>query len=241
MQMKFTLHKENLSEQVADMLEQRILQDGLQGEKLPSEQSLSEQLHVSRTIVREAMKLLSARGLIDSRTGSGAFVTKPEAQHLSDVMYRIIKINSFSVRDIYGVRETLEVASVRKAAELATEQQLEAMQHTLEQLKNRDLTVLERRDFDYRFHYLIAEATNNPMMALLVETLSFVLKDMIKSGIMIQGGIDDAIIRHERIMSALLSRDPELAERRMREHLRQSECNNEVYFAGKSESPGLEH
>ena len=66
-------------EQVADLLEQQILNNYEDGARLPSEQHLAEEYSVSRTIIRESLKLLKERGLIDSKTGSGSYVTRPEA------------------------------------------------------------------------------------------------------------------------------------------------------------------
>ena len=72
MPMENSLQKAHLYEQVADLLERQIIAQYKDGKKLPSEQHLAEQYQVSRTIIREALKLLKERGLIDSKTGSGA-------------------------------------------------------------------------------------------------------------------------------------------------------------------------
>ena len=67
------LQKDHLYEQVADLLEQQILNNYEDGARLPSEQHLAEEYSVSRTIIRESLKLLKERGLIDSKTGSGSY------------------------------------------------------------------------------------------------------------------------------------------------------------------------
>lgn len=228
-----SLNKAHLYEQVADLLEREIISAHEDGERLPSEQALAERYGVSRTIVREAFKLLKERGLIDSRTGSGAYVTRPEAQNLSDVMARIIRCDGIDIPSIYDVREILECAAVRRAVENATGEQLKAMEATLQQLNDRSLSVERRRDLDFNFHYLIAEASGNPLLVLLVETMSNIFKDNIVSGIFLEGGIDDAIVRHGRIIDALNERDAEKANRAMREHLRQSLENAKHFQRGQ--------
>ncbi len=223
------LNKEHLYEQVANLLEQQILSGHADGERLPSEQALAERYGVSRTIVREAFKLLKERGLIDSRTGSGAYVTRPEAQNLSDVMARIIRCDGIDTSSIYDVRGVLECASVRRAVKCASEAQLAAMEQILKRLRDRTLSVEERRDLDFDFHYLIAQASGNPLLALLVQAMSNIFKENISTGIFTVGGIDDAILRHQRIMVAIRARNPEQAERAMREHLVQSLENVKNY------------
>ena len=219
------LIKAHLYEQVADLMEEEIMTlDSVSG-RLPSEQELSEKFDVSRSIIREAMKLLKERGLINSRTGSGAYITTPKASLLSATMARIIKINKIDFNDIYRIRILLEVESVRNCAMNATDQALDSMEVLLNTLKNKELTIPDRRDSDYAFHYQIAVASGNGLMALLVKTMSNVFKEMINTGIFIEGQIDDAILRHEKIMIALRNRDPVEAQNAMREHLEQSHMN----------------
>ena len=88
---KFTVVKTNLYEQIADYLEDMILNNKTMQEekKLPSEQALAVTFGVSRNVVREALKLLKERGLIELRNGTGAYITKPEASNISDVVSRI--------------------------------------------------------------------------------------------------------------------------------------------------------
>ena len=226
-----TYQRSKLSEQIADQLEAEIISDGRIGERLPSEQQLAERFESSRTVVREALKILRARGLIDSRTGSGAYTTRPDVQDLSHMLSRIILLDKqIDYRSIYDVRVCLETEAARSAALRADDEDFEALQTILDRLNNYNLGVLERRDMDFEFHQQLAHCSKNPLLALLVETMANVFKDIIKIGIFIEGGIDDAILRHQRIMDALQKRDPDLAERMMFEHLDQSRKNYESYY-----------
>lgn len=218
------------SEQIADLLEEEIISRGTIGERLPSEQQLAERFEASRTVVREALKILRARGLIDSRTGSGAYITRPDEQDLSHMISRIIRMDkNIDHVNIYDVRICLEVAAARCAAVHADAFDLQELEDVLAQLRNYNLGVLERRDLDFQFHQMLARCSRNPLLALLVETMANVFKDVIKIGIFVQGGIDDAILRHQRILDALRDHDPDRAEAMMRQHLEQSRENYEVY------------
>jgi len=220
-----------LSEQIADRLEEEIISNGKIGERLPSEQHLAERFEASRTVVREALKILRARGLADSRTGSGAYITRPDVQDLSHMVSRMILMDeNIDYRSIYETRYFLEAAACRCAVQHADNWDLDELQEILDKQNNYNLGVLERRDLDFEFHQSIARCSKNPLLALLVETMSNIFKDVIKTGIFVEGGIDDAILRHQRIMDALRARDAELADRMMFEHLDQSRKNYEVYY-----------
>lgn len=220
-----------LSEQIADRLEEEIIANGTIGERLPSEQQLAERFEASRTVVREALKILRARGLIDSRTGSGAYITRPDVQDLSHMVSRIIRMDeTIDYLCIYETRYFLEAAACRSAVRRATDADFDSLQDILNTLMNKNLGVLERRDLDFEFHKSIARCSKNPLLELLVETMGNIFKDVIKTGIFVEGGIDDAIVRHQRVMNALRDRDAALAEKMMFEHLDQSRVNYEVYY-----------
>ena len=121
-------------------------------------------------------------------------------------------------------------AAARSVAERANDAQLDMLDEARLRLHNYNLGVLERRDLDFEFHRCLADISGNPLLAMLVETMGNVFKDVIRTGIFVEGGIDDAIVRHERIMNALRSRNPALAEKMMFEHLDQSRENYEVYY-----------
>ena len=224
------IQRSKLSEQIADQLEEEIISSGKVGERLASEQQLAERFSASRTIVREALKILRARGLITSRTGSGAYITSPNVEDLSRMLSRMIRMNGIGYQDIYDMRYYIEAAAVRAAVEHAPDMELDRLEEILTQLKNRNLGFMERRDLDFRFHERIAHLSGNALLALMVETMAHVFKDVIEIGIFVEGGIDDAIIRHQRILDALRARDAEQAEKMVYEHLDQSRRNYEVYY-----------
>lgn len=222
------LNRQPLYAQIADQMEREIVGGGLEGGKLPSEQSLAEGYGVSRTIVREAMKLLSARGLVHSSAGSGARITKPEAQDVSDVMSRIIRMDAIGYYSAFEVRGILEKAAVKRAAVHASPERLNEMESVLARLKDRNLSGEERLELDFSFHLLIARSSGNSLLAMLVEVMANIIKESMLAGILIQGGIDDAIIRHQRILDALRTGDAPLAGQMMDEHLAQSLENMET-------------
>lgn len=230
---RLAVSRVNLYEQIADKLEELILSSEYTEEKLPSEQALAEQFAVSRNVVREALKILKERGLIESRNGTGSYITKPEAANLSDVISRMVVMDNIDYCAIYDVRIILETAACRSAAERVTTGQLMQMEELLERLKDRTMTVKERRETDFAFHEAIAEATGNPLLAVLIRAMKNVFIEMIEKGIFMTGGIDDAIMRHARIMDALKMHDSQEAEAAMFDHLQFSKKNVEQYLKNK--------
>ena len=234
---KNILKREHLYEQIADTLEQDIIRNRLVGDRLPSEQQLSDSYGVSRTVIREALKLLRERGLIDSKTGSGAYITKPEEQNLSEVIARIIRTSEISYEDVYDVRCVLEKAAARRAAVKATNEELAQMAEYLEKLNDENLPLEERTEYDYQFHYIVAQASRNDLLLMLVGALGIVFKEVIEQSSYPEGSIEDGIKRHGQIMNALLAKDPELAEHMMYDHIYHSKCNytRNLMLNGQSE------
>lgn len=234
----FAVSRVNLYEQIADRLEEWILSNGFEGqEKLPSEQALAEEFSVSRNVIREALKLLKERGLVESRNGTGSYITKPEATNLSDVISRMVAMDNISYKAIYDVRIILETAACKQAASVVTQEQLDEMEQLLEKLKDRRLSVQERRELDFAFHVAIAKATGNPLLEVLVQAMKNVFIEMIEKGIFMQGGIDDAIMRHANILDALKEHDTIMAEDAMYDHLAFSLKNVEKYERDKQQVP----
>ena len=231
-----SLNTTHLYEQVADLMEQEIVGRRLDGERLPGEQALATRFKVSRASIREAMKLLRERGLVDSRQGSVSLVKKPEACNLSAVMSRIIRMDDIGYNDIYDMRILMELEAARLAASRVGEEDLKAMEAQLDLLKDRGITSTLRRDTDFAFHLQIAKAAGNQLLVILVEAMSNVFKDMINAGIFVLGGIDDAIMRHDKILKALQARDPEAAQTAMLEHLEQSRHHVAVYLKDKEKT-----
>lgn len=219
----YTLNRVNLYEQVADHIEQMIL-DGDdsqwgEGKHLPPEQEMADQFGVSRNVVREAIKLLKERGLAEPRNGVGVYITRPDAGRLSAFMYRFVLMNHIDAKPIYETRILLETYNARMAAGRCTEEDLEKMRALLKRMEDRTMSVNERREKDFLFHVAIAEAAGNPINLFLTTAMRDIFIAMIEKGIFNSGGIEDACERHQRIMRALEAHDSEEAEAAMRDHL----------------------
>lgn len=218
-----SLNRVNLYEQIADYMEKLILdekqEEWNEGSKLPPEQELADYFDVSRNVIREAIKSLKERGLVEPKNGVGVYVTKPDVQKLSSLIYRMVLMDDIDVKSIYDVRTMMETYTAGLAATVCSEEELQHMRKLLSRMEDRSISINERRETDYAFHVAIAEATKNPLLLLMVSAMKDVFIAMIEKGIFVRGGIEDACKRHEKIMRSLENHDADAAREAMQEHL----------------------
>lgn len=221
------LNRTNLSQQVADHLEQVIVSSKKTkvSEKLPSELALSHQYNVSRPVIREALKLLRERGLVSMKNGDGSYVTKPESDTIMQAISRFMQMGKISTDDLSEVRYILEVSAAKYAAKEATDQQLEHIEEIAQSMLDHNLSLKQRVETDSSFHNAIAQASGNKLLETFVDVVSSLLQDYMGKGVLLPGGIEDALNRHSHIVSALKNRSQEDAQSAMEDHLRASREN----------------
>ena len=212
-------------EQVAVQIEQRILDGELRsGDRLPTERELAEQFQVSRTAVREALKTLAQKGLVDMRPGRGTMVIDGANAALQDSIGLALRLKLGEVggsNNLVEVREILEVEIAGLAAARATEQEIVAMREAVQKmdasLRNADAFIAA----DNRFHEALAEATQNTLILILVKSIVNLLSEQRKQIFDHEGGPQRGQIHHKRILESVIAHDPETARAAMRAHLQQ--------------------
>lgn len=186
---------------------------------------LAKQYNVSRPIIREAMKLLQERGLIELKNGSGSYITRPKSDTVMNAVSRIMQVDNISTEELTQVRGILELSSVDLAVEHITDEQLEEIDEILTSFADTSLPLKKRVALDEEFHIAIAKAGGNNLLVMFVTVLTSLLRDYMGKGILVRGGIEDAIKRHREIFSALKNRDAKAAHQAMTDHLRVSSEN----------------
>lgn len=231
----FFAERKNLSEQVADYLEEYILSEqSILGEKLPSEQSLAEKCKVSRPIIREAYKLLMERGLIIQKNGNGAFISKPDKTNIYKTMKRIVALENIEVEELHQIRIILEVEAARLAATNASASDFIELEKIVETMKTDiSLTLLERVHLDIDFHNLVAKSSGNTLLEMFVNVMTGLITTYMAKGAVISGGISDANEKHMVIINALKTRDGEKAATAMLNHLHKSRSSVAIFNKDK--------
>ena len=185
------------------------------GDRLPLEASLCAQYDVSRPVLREATRVLVAKGLVRSRQRAGATVRPRSEWHLldPDVLYWLIQTQPPPdfVETLLTVRRVFEPAAAALAAKLASDADLQGIASAyagMEAARNAD-EILEP---DLAFHRRIAEATHNDLLAYIGNMLSLALRESIKLSSKLPNTHALSLPRHKAILTALLHRDPLAAQ-----------------------------
>ena len=162
-----------LSQEIVDTIERSILSHGIgAGQKLPTEQELCTAFSVSRTVVREALRMLSAKGLVSIRKRTGIFVNALSSHDATAGvgMYLALNFDKDYILYVFNVRQAVEPTVCRWAAANRTPANIWAMEKHL--LTMEDLEPGERVTgyrLDQEFHQMIADATRNPVVPLMMQ------------------------------------------------------------------------
>lgn len=223
--------QDRLSAQAAEQIASMILDQQLPvGTRLPSERQLAEALGVSRTVVREAIRLLEARKLLGVQVGSGAIVlgVGPAPVTESITMLILQADSKVSFNDLQTVRAVLEVATAGLAAQHATPADLEQMESGLTLMSHAGV-VEEQIQGDYDFHLAVAHATQNQVFVLLLQALNDILIKSWRSywekhtalgpSDFVAADAHESDLYHYQIFEAIRRRDPEAARQAMSQML----------------------
>ena len=213
----------SLAERVSLALMESIASGRLSpGDRLPSERDLGEQFGVSRTVVREAVRGLQARGVLKVRPGRGAEVVAPGASQITETFTLFLRgagtQHAIDGEQISEVRETLEIRLAELACRRATREDLAQMEAAVAAMA--DETDVERASaYDMTFHRLIASATKNMLFVVLLDSLGDVLLELRRRSLSVPGRRDGAVAEHRRILDALIAGDVAAARAAMADHL----------------------
>lgn len=192
-----------LYEEVAELLRQRIFNRELEPGSWIDELKIAEELGISRTPLREALKVLAAEGLVTMKVRRGAYVTEVSEQDLTDVYHLLSLLES----DAAGV-----VATQADDAQLA---ELQALHSQLEAAVNDRDRFFEINE---RFHMRLLELANNRWRDQMVADLRKVMKLNRHNSLFKSGRLEESLTEHRALMQALLARDAVATTARMREH-----------------------
>jgi len=212
-----------LYEQIVQQVEESILSGQLKpGDQLPAERDLATRFGVSRTAVREAVKCLREKGLVEAYTGRGTFVTNGTSQGMRQSLDLMVRVNQQEGSiHLAELRLLLEPGIAALAATRIEDQLLATMQEAVRAMERGlgDPDAYIEADLD--FHLALAEAAGNPMVLSLLDSIVGLLREQ-RSGIfMVEGGPERGQFHHKRILDAVTRRDPEAAREAMRLHLEQ--------------------
>jgi DNA-binding GntR family transcriptional regulator len=210
MNSKYLLSPRPLYEEVAERLRTSIFSHEFAPGSWIDEQAIAKEYGISRTPMREAIKILAAEGLITMKMRRGAYVTE---------------VSKSDLNQIFTVLALLEGQACRETALKASEGQLEALDSIHMKLEraaaDRDLEQFFA--INQSFHDKLQEISNNPWMKRVIDDLRKVLKLQRRDSLSKRGRMESSLLEHRKILSALLARDANLSEKLMKEHLLQGQ------------------
>ncbi len=213
------LHKE-----VAEIISERIICGEYPPNTfLPPERELCQRMGVSRTVIREAIKLLESSGLVHISRGHGTMVLEARHESVSRPLKILLRRKNNSVRDLLEVRKILEVGIAGLAAERRTRDNLRRMEHTIHVMQAKPGEPEGYIDADLEFHAEMARATQNPTFSIILELLQELLRE---SRVASFSGPRMVLLRarqHEKIYEMVRSSDPPGAQAAMAQHLSATE------------------
>jgi len=198
-----TLTPRALYEEVAELLRQRIFSNQLAPGSWIDELKLAEEYGISRTPLREALKVLASEGLVTMKVRRGAYVTE---------------INAKDQRDVYHLLSLLEADAASVVAASASAEQLQDLQALHQALVKAVADTDQFFAVNERFHMRLLEIADNRWRDQLVADLRKVMKLNRHHSLLKSGRLAESLREHQALMDALLARDPALSAQRMREH-----------------------
>jgi GntR family transcriptional regulator, transcriptional repressor for pyruvate dehydrogenase complex len=212
-----------LYEQIVQQIEESIVKGDLKtGDQLPAERDLAQRFGVSRTAVREAVKALREKGLVEAYSGRGTFITDGTTQAVRqslDLMVKIGQPEGFA--HLAEVRAILEPEIAALAAVRIQESELATMREAVALMDKayEDPDAYIEADLD--FHLALAEGAANPIILSLLDSIVGLLREQRMRVFRVTGGPQRGQIYHKRILDAVEHHDAEKAREAMRAHLMQ--------------------
>ena len=217
------VRRRKLYEEIVEKIQELMLDGRLApGDQLPSERDLMSRFQVGRTAVSEALFALNRMGLVSLQNGERAQVTRPSPKILLNELSGAVRhmlTAPDGVRHFQHARALFETALARDAAANASEEDIDRLEAAL--LRNRE--ALGDADAfiasDVAFHYVLAEMPRNPIFTALHAAIAEWLQEQRATSMLERGATEAAYRAHERIFRAVKARDPDAAERAIRDHL----------------------
>jgi GntR family transcriptional regulator, transcriptional repressor for pyruvate dehydrogenase complex len=212
-----------LYEQIVQQVEESIHKGAMKpGDQLPPERELAQQFGVSRTAVREAVKALREKGLVEAYPGRGTFITDGTSYSMRQSLDRMLRVGQAEGSGFLAeVREILEPEIAGMAATRADAEDLVSMR---EQIRTMDEARKDPDAFieaDLDFHLTLAEAAANPIILSLIDSIVGLLREQRMSIFQVEGGPERGQYHHKKILEAIEHKDPAGAREAMKAHLRQ--------------------
>lgn len=206
-------------EDLATLLDQKIATgDYAPGQLLPSERALAEEYGLSRSMVREALRTLAERRLIEVLPGRGSLVRETTVEDAVERLIELFDHTRVTPRNLIEARSMIETTAAALAAERASPAETRAIELAAKNCRQTS-TLLQRVRWDLAFHRAIVRAAGNPLVETMLHAIQPYIIELLFRSLTDQEVSDQGLAYHERIVDAIARRDPDEASRQMAGHL----------------------
>ena len=229
------MQKENLSQRTAETLKRMIVEEQKYkyGEKLPNENELSQELGISRTTLREAIRTLISIGILVVKRGKGTYVSEEIDQYAQEIDVNDFTKNKVTLRDLYEARLIFEPEAAALACKRATDEEIEEILRLGEicqaELKN-DPRGSKRIESESAFHGAILKASHNEFLGHFFPILSNTIQKTIELNYNLETIAEEAYKDHIMIMNFLKNRDSVGVKSAVTIHLHHAVINEQISF-----------
>ena len=229
------LEKKRYSEQVADLIQGKIFGDNLRnGTNLPSEKDLAGEFQVSRSVIREALRILESSGLVTIKKGptGGIFVADTYHKPITNSIHNLITSGRVTIDHLFDVRLLIEPHIAMEAALHAKRGDMLKLEELIDDsFKHHDDPLYLKRN-NLKFHLMLAKASGNPVLSLLLESVFELLVKLTLDF------LDLSLERHffqfhEHILQIIAKKEPENAKKLIREDILDTKEKIELFREGK--------
>lgn len=210
---------EDVARQLQELIRRGVLRGG---QRLPPERELAGRFGVSRATLRQALSELRANGLVDSRVGEGTFV-RPDAGEGGTDVAAALRMARASLAEQLGLRRLVEPQVAQLAAEHAQQHDVDTLDHYVALQGRRMADGLSFVDEDSAFHLAIARATDNALLATMVEGIHELLRESREHSQRAPGGMQRSLQGHHAILDAIRRGDSQAAYDAMLGHIQDVE------------------
>lgn len=229
---------ENLPDEIAHQIRQRILGGTFQpGERLATEYELAQTFAVSRNVVREAIARLKLSGYVETRRGTGTFVSHDVGLRNFEILpVDLLQINA--LEQVYQLRVEIESGAAALAARCRTASQLEAIRLALERVDEAGQDWRRGTDTALDFHYAVGQATNNPYFIRLMAHMSHAIRGAVSTLRYTSTGterIAEVSQEHHAIFDAIAAGDSDAARNAMYRHLSNGMRRHKIVLKGETD------
>lgn len=223
---------EHVTQRLLNLIQAGVLKPG---QKLPTERELAEMLGVGRPTLREALRALALLGIIVKRQGDGVFISALDPESMLAPLHFFVGLKPHHLDALFEARFVIEAGIASLAAERLTAETIELLQSCIAQGEKSVEDPAKFLEVDVEFHRLISEGADSPFLQRVAQSLHILGKASREITVQLPGIRQQVHADHQKILEALVNRNPAQASESMLRHLKNVQ---EAYHRHRSQTGG---